>query len=60
MSADEVIITLAAAALGPVAWIVRFARTSGSTLPGRGSVGLGVLAATIVACSTLLLYVLVS
>ena len=60
MSADEVIVTLAAAAFGPVAWIIWFARTSGSTLPGRGSGGLGVLAATIVACSTLLLYVLVS
>lgn len=60
MSGDEIVITIAAVVLGPAAWIVWFASTSGSTLPGRGSGGLGVLAATIVGCSTLLLYVLAS
>jgi uncharacterized membrane protein YjfL (UPF0719 family) len=60
VSSDEILITIAALALGPVAWIVWFVRTSGSTLPGRGSGGLGVLAATVVGCSTLLLFVLVS
>ena len=60
MSPDEIIVTLAAVAFGPVAWIRWFLRTSGSALPGRGTAGLGVLGATIVGCSTLLLLVLVS
>jgi uncharacterized membrane protein YjfL (UPF0719 family) len=60
VSADEIVITVAAIALGPVAWMFWFLRTSSSTLPGRGSEGLGILGATIVGCSTLLLLVLVS
>jgi hypothetical protein len=60
VSGDEIVITIAAVVVGPVAWIVWLGRSSGSTLPGRGSAGLGNLAATIVGCSTLLLFVLVS
>jgi uncharacterized membrane protein YjfL (UPF0719 family) len=60
MSVEEILVTVAAVAFGPVAWIRWFVRASGSTLPGRGSGGLGVLGATIVGCSTLLLLVLVS
>ena len=60
MSGDVIVITIAGVVLGPLAWTIWFASTSGSTLPGRGSGGLGVLAATVVSCSTLLLYVLVS
>jgi uncharacterized membrane protein YjfL (UPF0719 family) len=60
MSADEIVVTVAAVAFGPIAWIMWFVRTSGSTLPGRGTTGLGVLAATVVGCATLLLTVLVT
>jgi uncharacterized membrane protein YjfL (UPF0719 family) len=60
MSPDEIVVTIAALVLGPGAWILWFVRTSGSALPGRGSDGLGVLGATIVGCSTLLLFVLVT
>ena len=60
MSPDEIVVTLAAVVVGPIAWILWFVRTSGSTLPGRGTTGLGVVAATVVACATLLLTVLVT
>ncbi|HYN07984.1 MAG TPA: hypothetical protein VES67_11385 [Vicinamibacterales bacterium] len=60
MSPDEVVVTIAAVVLGPVAWVFWFIRRSDSTLPGRGSTGLGILGATIVVCSTLLLFVLVT
>jgi uncharacterized membrane protein YjfL (UPF0719 family) len=60
MSPDELVVTVAAVAFGPVAWFLWFNRASQSTLPGRGSAGLGVLGATVVACSTLLLFVLVT
>jgi uncharacterized membrane protein YjfL (UPF0719 family) len=60
MSPDEIVVTIAAVAFGPIAWIMWFVRTSGSTLPGRGTTGLGVVAATVVACATLLLTVLVT
>lgn len=60
MSADEIVVTRAAVAFGPIAWILWFVRASGSTLPGRGTTGLGVLAATVVGCATLTLTVLVT
>jgi hypothetical protein len=60
MSPDEILVTVVALVLGPVLWVLWFVRTSGSTLPGRGSAGLGVIGATIVICSTLLLFVLVT
>jgi uncharacterized membrane protein YjfL (UPF0719 family) len=60
MSPDEIVVTIAALILGPVSWVLWFIRRSDSTLPGRGSTGLGILGATLVACSTLLLFVLVT
>ncbi len=60
MSPDEIVITIAAAVLGPLAWVLWFVRNSNSTLPGRGSAGLGVLGATVVGCATLVLFVLVT
>ena len=60
MSPDEIVVTIAAVVFGPGAWVLWFVRTSGSALPGRGSDGLGVLGATLVACSTLLMFVLVT
>ena len=60
MSPDEIVVTIAAVVFGPGAWVLWFVRSSGSALPGRGSDGLGVLGATLVACSTLLMFVLVT
>ena len=60
MSPDEIVVTIAAVMLGPVAWVIWFLRASGSALPGRGSDGLGLLGASIVFSALLLLFVLVT
>lgn len=60
MSPDEIVVTIAAVMLGPVAWVIWFLRASGSALPGRGSDGLGLLGASIVFSALVLLFVLVT